>query len=82
MIDDDLPPEVDAKLKDPRVSQMVLDLIEAKMTPIDIASAMDGRVSPRTIYRWAKSESYPQNENDLNVLVKLHEKTFSMKSLT
>ena len=72
-----LPPEVDSKMKDPRVRQMVLDLIDSEMTPQDIAAAMDGRVSARTIYRWAKNETYPQNERDLKELQELHARKFS-----
>lgn len=73
--DSDLPPEIDAKLRNPRVGQMVNELMEAKMTPQEIAEAMDGRVSPRTIYRWAKNETYPQNDRDLRALEKLHAQT-------
>lgn len=57
-----------------KAREMVLRLIEsAKMTPQDIAEAMEERVSPRTIYRWAKGESEPQNEADLKCLEQLVE---------
>jgi hypothetical protein len=38
------------------------------MTPQEISEAMEQRVSGRTIYRWARGESVPQNETDLKVL--------------
>lgn len=62
------------RFKDPRVREMVLSLIDvAKMTPIEIAEAMDGRVSPRTIYRWSKGETCPQNERDFKALMTLYQ---------
>lgn len=76
MIADEYPVEVvdedgfpQQRFKDPRVREMVLALIDVgKMTPIEIAEALDGRVSPRTIYRWSKGETCPQNERDLKAL--------------
>lgn len=93
---EDLPPEVDLVLensdgtrttisvkdRDPRVRQMVQDLLDLKMTPQEISEAMDGRVSPRTIYRWGKSESYPQNEKDLRVLIDIHSRFTSPEQTT
>lgn len=79
----DLPPEVDAHLtkeRDPRVRQMVQELIEKDMSPQFISDAMDKRVSSRTIYRWAKGESFPQNDKDLQVLVDLHAKWTTSRS--
>lgn len=55
------------------VRDMVIGLIEeAGMTPVDISDSMGGRVSSRTIYRWARGESTPQNLSDLKVLQELH----------
>lgn len=34
---------------------------EADMTPTSISEALDGRVSARTVYRWAKGQSSPSN---------------------
>lgn len=77
MSDDyDLPPEVDYALtsddRDTQVRRMLLDLLNLDMSPKDISEAMDGRVSPRTIYRWVKNDSSPQNERDLRVLARIH----------
>ena len=69
--DENLPPEID-EVDRARVREMVIRLIDqAKMTPQDISAAMDGRVSPRTIYRWAKGESEPQNTSALRCLQEL-----------
>ncbi len=49
--------------------EMVIYLLDhAEMSPQAISEAMEGRVSSRTIYRWAKGESLPQNNTDLNAL--------------
>jgi len=54
------------------VRELVLLLIEkASMTPQEISEAMEKRVSGRTIYRWARGESAPQNDMDLKVLEEL-----------
>jgi hypothetical protein len=43
-------------------------LSEAKLTPTEISEALGGRVSSRTVYRWAKGESSPQNTSDYEAL--------------
>jgi len=54
------------------VRELVLQLIDkAQMTPQEISEAMEKRVSGRTIYRWARGESVPQNDQDLKVLEEL-----------
>ena len=54
------------------VRELVFLLIEkASMTPQEISEAMEKRVSGRTIYRWARGESAPQNDMDLKVLEEL-----------
>ena len=54
------------------VRDLVLRLIdEAKLSPQEISEAMEKRVSGRTIYRWARGESAPQNDMDLKVLEEL-----------
>ena len=51
---------------------LVIRLIkEAKLSPNDIAQLLNGRISSRTVYRWGKGESYPQNTSDFNALVDL-----------
>jgi len=56
----------------PSVRDLVIRLLdEAQMTPQAISEAMDNRVSSRTIYRWVKGESLPQNSSDHQALVQL-----------
>jgi IS30 family transposase len=51
------------------VQEIVAALIEqAKMSPQEIAEAMENRVSSRTIYRWWKGESTPQQTSDIEKL--------------
>jgi hypothetical protein len=51
------------------VRELVLKLIDvAGLTPQEISEAMEKRVASRTIYRWARGESAPQNDRDLQVL--------------
>ena len=53
---------------------MVEFLMEsASMSAGDISTALANRVSPRTIYRWAKGESAPQQSSDLDELTKLYQ---------
>ena len=52
---------------------LVLKLQAAGHSPADIASKLNGRVSSRTIYRWAKGEHAPQQRSDLIALEKLAE---------
>jgi intein-encoded DNA endonuclease-like protein len=44
------------------------------MSHIAIAKALGGRISPRTVYRWAKGEHAPQRKADLVALQKLAER--------
>ena len=54
------------------VRELVLKLIDvAGLTPQEISDAMEKRVSSRTIYRWARGESAPQNDMDRTVLENL-----------
>ena len=46
-------------------------LQEGKLSHIEISEQLGGRVSPRTIYRWAKGESVPHNVSDFNALARL-----------
>ena len=50
---------------------VLLLLNEGKMTPQEISEAMDNRVSSRTIYRWSKNESGPQQQSDYEALLDL-----------
>lgn len=43
-------------------------LSEARLSPIEISEALGGRVSSRTVYRWANGESSPQNASDFEAL--------------
>jgi hypothetical protein len=46
-------------------------MVEGEMTAEAISDALEGRVSRRTIYRWAKGESDPQQTTDLGALQRL-----------
>lgn len=60
------------KVQEVTAQELVRRLIEvSKMTPIEVSEALEGRVSGRTIYRWAKGESVPGNSSDLLVLFDL-----------
>lgn len=73
--------QIDSPTKKPQkkektVQEMVIYLLDkAGMRAQEISDAMDGRVSTRTIYRWAKGESLPQNTSDLVVLKRLYVET-------
>jgi DNA-binding transcriptional regulator YiaG len=55
--------------------QMINFLIsEVRMSPMEISEALGGHVSRRTIYRWARGESVPQNDSNLRLLAVLHTK--------
>lgn len=57
---------------EPDAQALVTRLIdEAEMTPDTISEAMERRVSSRTIYRWARGESVPQQRSDLDKLIAL-----------
>ena len=58
-------------------AEMVARLMdEADMSATDISDAMGRRVSRRTIYRWRKDESDPQQKSDLEELKKLYDAKF------
>jgi transcriptional regulator with XRE-family HTH domain len=46
---------------------------DAKMSAADISEALGKRVSRRTVYRWLKGESEPQQNSDLAELNKLYD---------
>ncbi len=50
---------------------LVSGLLDLGMTPQEISDGVDGRVSMRTIYRWAKGESVPQNQPSFQALIDL-----------
>lgn len=53
--------------------ELVKQLLEVDdMNPDKISKAMDERVSSRTIYRWAKGESAPQQKSDYDALLKVY----------
>ena len=54
-----------------RAQQMVQRLLDAGFTPAKVAEALGGRVSARTVYRWAKGEHVPQRHGDLVALEEL-----------
>ena len=56
-----------------RARELVLQLQAAGHSPSDIVEQLNGRVSSRTIYRWAKGEHAPQQRSDLVALEKLAE---------
>ena len=51
--------------------QLVTSLLQSGKTPAEISKLLDNRVSARTIYRWSKGESKPQQQGDLVALEKL-----------
>lgn len=52
---------------------MVIHLMEiVGMSASEISEAMAHRVSRRTIYRWAKGESIPQQNSDLAALAQIY----------
>jgi len=60
------------------VKEMIIHLLdESKMTPQAISEAMDQRVSTRTIYRWSKGESVPQNQSDLSALERIYQEKYA-----
>lgn len=56
-----------------RARTLVLKLQAAGHSPSEIAEKLNGRVSSRTIYRWAKGEHAPQQRSDLIALEQLAE---------
>lgn len=68
-------PEKPAPVAQERVVEEAKDLVNALMdlgmTPQEISDGVEGRVSMRTIYRWGKGESVPQNQTHFQALVDL-----------
>jgi hypothetical protein len=50
---------------------IVRQLMDQGMTPQEISDGVEGRVSMRTIYRWARGESVPQNQTNFQALINL-----------
>jgi hypothetical protein len=50
---------------------LVKGLMDLGLSPQEISDGVDGRVSMRTIYRWAKGESVPQNIPSFQALIDL-----------
>lgn len=55
------------------VSVLINGLMDGGMSAVQIAGKLDHRVSVRTIYRWAKGESVPQQSSDVAALKRLVE---------
>jgi len=54
-----------------RTQEIVLSLLAKGLSHAAIAEALGGRVSSRTVYRWAKGETSPQRRSDLVALEQL-----------
>lgn len=54
-----------------RARALVQGLIASGLTPVSISEAMGGRVTPRTVHRWARGDSAPQRRTDLVALESL-----------
>lgn len=54
-----------------KTKELVVALLAKGMTHASIAEALGGRVTSRTIYRWAKGETSPQRRSDLIALEQL-----------
>jgi hypothetical protein len=54
-----------------RAQALVRTLLENGHTHATIADALGGRVTQRTVYRWAKGEHAPQKTSDLIALERL-----------
>jgi hypothetical protein len=54
-----------------RAQALVQTLLSNGHTHASIADALGGRVTARTVYRWAKGEHAPQKQGDLVALEKL-----------
>lgn len=61
-----------------RAQGLVRALLSMGYTHASIAEALKGRVSPRSVYRWAKGEHAPQRETDLVALERLVKKAKSL----
>jgi len=65
-------------VEDTTAKTMVSRLMDdANMSATEISEALGLRVSRRTIYRWAKGESEPQQSSDLVELSRLYEQKCS-----
>ena len=57
----------------PSAKEMVEHLMDTvKMSAAQVSEALGKRVSRRTVYRWAKGESTPQQSSDLEELERLY----------
>lgn len=54
-----------------RAQDIVQKLLDLGFTHAKIADALGGRVSSRSVYRWAKGEHAPQRQSDLVALERL-----------
>ena len=54
-----------------RAQALVVVLLSRGHTHASIADALGGRVTPRTVYRWAKGEAKPQRPSDEAALATL-----------
>jgi len=54
-----------------RAQTLVQGLLAGGHTHASIAEALGGRVTARTVYRWAKGEHAPQKHSDLVALERL-----------
>ena len=54
-----------------RAQELVRKLLAAGHSHTSISEALGGRVSSRTVYRWAKGENAPQRRVDLVALEQL-----------
>lgn len=54
-----------------RARELVQGLIASGLSPASISEALGGRVSARTVYRWASGDSAPQRRTDLVALERL-----------
>ena len=55
----------------PSAQSLVKRLLDTGLKVEDIVTQLEGRVSRRTIYRWAKGESEPGNSRDHSELYAL-----------
>lgn len=63
-----------------RAQALVQTLLMSGHTHASIADALGGRVTARTVYRWAKGEHAPQKQSDLVALERLVEVAGAEKS--
>lgn len=54
-----------------QAQQVVTTLMARGYSAMQIAELLDGRVSWRTVYRWAKGECIPQRPSDKDALLEL-----------